>query len=111
AALVARLVAEVAARLVTAGVPGALDRVDEVEAGGRAGLAPRGVEDVELRLGAEVRGVADPAAAQVVLGLAGDVARVARVRLAGQRVVHEEREVQRLGGTGRGDERGCRVRQ
>ena len=43
-----------------------------------------------------------PAAAQVVLGLAGDVARVAGVGLAGERVVHEEREVQRLAGRGTG---------
>ena len=104
AALVAGLVAEVAARLVAAGVPGALDRVDVVEALVRAGLVPGGVEDVELGLRAEVRGVGDAAAAQVVLGLAGDVARVAGVGLAGQRVVDEEGQVQRLvrRGTGRG---------
>ncbi len=111
AALVARLVAEVAARLVAAGVPGALDRVDVVVAGVRRGLEPRGVKDVELRLGAEEGGVADAAAAQVVLGLAGDVARVAGVRLAGQRVVHEEREVQRLAGPERVDHGGGRVGQ
>src|SRR5260370_95043 len=106
ATLVPRLVAEVAARLFPAGVPGALNRVDVVVAGVRRGLEPRGVEDVELRLGTEERGVPDTAAAQVVLGLAGNVARVAGVRLAGQRVVHEEREAQRLASAEWGDHGG-----
>src|SRR5882757_6855668 len=90
AALVAGLCAEVATLLLPAGVPGALDRVDVVEALVRAGLIPRRVEDVELRLRPEVRGVGDAATTQVVLGLAGDVARVPGVGLAGQRVVDEE---------------------
>ena len=62
----------------------------------RAGGEPSRVEDVELRLGAEEGGVGDPGALEVRLGLGGDVARVARVRRAGQRVEHRERQVQRL---------------
>ncbi len=69
------------------------------------------VEDVELGLGAEEAGVGDAGAGQVVLRLAGHVARVARVRLAGERVVHEEVEVQRLGGAERVDARGLGVGQ
>ena len=96
AALVGRLGAEVAARLVPAGVPGALNRVDVVVALVRTGRVPGRVEDVELGLRAEEGRVGNAAAAQVVLGLAGDVARVAAVGLTSQRVVHEERQVQRL---------------
>ncbi len=90
AALVARLVPEVAALLGLAGVPGALDRVDVVV--GLAGAAGEAhiVEDVELGLGAEERGVRDAGALEVLLSLASDVARVAAVGLAGQRVVDEE---------------------
>ena len=111
AALVARLVGQVAAGLVPAGVPGALDRVEVVVALVRAGGEPRGVEDVELGLRPEVRRVSDAAAAQVLLGLLGDVARVPAVGLAGQRVVHEERQVERLVRAERVDDRGRRVRQ
>ena len=77
ALLVARLVAEVrtAGVLLAAGVPAALDRVEEVEAAVRARLEARRIEDEELGLGPEVDGVADARALQVVGRLLGDVAR------------------------------------
>ena len=57
------------------------------------------VEDEELALGAEVRRVGDAALDQVLLGAAGDSARVAGVRQAGDRVgdLADERERRRLG--------------
>ena len=67
------------------------------------------VEDVELGFRPEVGGVRNAGADQVVLGLAGDVARVARVQLEGERVVHGEVHVQRFGGTERVDGRGFRI--
>ena len=94
AALVRGLGAEVPAFLLTPGVPGALDRVDVVVASVGPGVVAHRVEDVELRLRAEERGVPDPGALEERLGLAGDVPRVTGVRLAGQRVVHEEGQVQ-----------------
>ena len=57
---------------------------------------PDRVEDVELRLRAEVRGVGDAAGGEVGLGLLRHVARVAAVGLARDRVVDEEVDVQRL---------------
>src|SRR5208282_5801109 len=96
AALVPGLVGEVAAVLVLAAVPGAFHRVNVVVALIRRGREPRRVEDVELRLRAEERGIPDPGATQVILGLTGDVARVPAVRRPGQRIMHEEREVQGL---------------
>src|SRR5580698_1303656 len=77
----------------------------------RAGLIPRRVEDVELGLRPEVHGVGDPGATQVVLGLAGDVARVPGIGLAGQRVVDEEGQVQRLVCPEWVEYRGGRIRQ
>ncbi len=56
------------------------------------------VEDVELGLGAEVGGVGQAGAPQVVLGLLGHVAGVTAVGLAGDRVLHEAVDVQRLVG-------------
>ena len=101
-ALGADLVAKVGASVELgrlAGVPPTRDRVHFVERA--VGLRVEGhrVEDVELSLGTEVRRVGDAGADQIVLRLAGDVAWVARVGLEGERVVHEEVEVQRLGFT------------
>ena len=96
AALVPGLVGEVAAGLVLAGVPRAFERVDVVVALVRGGGEARRVEDVELRLRTEERGIPDPGAAQVILGLTGDVARVPAVPRPGQRIMHEKRQVQRL---------------
>ena len=96
AALVVDLVAEVAAVLLAAGVPPALDGVDVVVALVRIGAEAHRVEDVELGLGAEVAGVGDAGRREVLLRLARDVARVAAVGLARDRVVHEEVDVERL---------------
>ncbi len=111
AALVRGPVAKVAAAVLGSGVPGAFDRVDVVVPGVRARLEPRRVEDVELRLRAEEGRVADAGAAQVLLGLARDVAGVAAIGLAGQRVVHEECQVEGLVGAERVEHRAGRVRE
>ena len=63
--LEARLVAEVRA-LVAAGVPLTFDRVDRVEARVLVGLEADVIEDEELRLGPEVRGVAEPTRDEVL---------------------------------------------
>ena len=57
------------------------------------------VEDEELALGPEVRGVGDPARAQVLFRSAGDATRILRVGLAGDgiRDLTYERERRRLG--------------
>ncbi len=114
AALRAHLVAAVGAAVGLerlAGVPPARLRVDLVERAVHPRVEAHRVEDVELGLGAEVRRVGDAGAGQVVLRLAGHVARVARVRLAGERVVHEEVEVQRLRRAERVDACGLRIGQ
>src|SRR4029079_6137597 len=69
------------------------------------------VEDVELRLRAEVAGVGDAGGGQELLGLTGHVARVTAVGLAGDRVVHEEVHVERLVLAERVRPRGLRVRE
>ena len=79
--LVAELVAEVGL-LVAAGVPGAFDAVEEVIAGMLRLVVANVVEDEELHFRAEIGGVGDAGRLHVVDGLAGDVARVARVVLA-----------------------------
>ena len=96
----ADLVATVEAAVVLrrlAGVPPSRDRVDLVEGAVGARVEAHRVEDVELGLSTEVGGVGDPGALQVILRLAGDVARVARVGLEGEGVMHEEVQIQRLG--------------
>ncbi len=107
AALVLHLVAAVVE--LRAAVPRAGLGVDVVEARVGVGLEPHVVEDVELRLGGEVGGVADPGRLQVGLRLAGDVARVAAVGLAGERVVDEEVDDERLAGPERVEVRRRRV--
>ena len=67
--LVAHLVAAVAAILDSAGIPGAGHRIDGVIAGLLLGLEPYVVEHVELGLGSEVRGIADPGRGEVALRL------------------------------------------
>ena len=110
-ALVPGLVGQVPAVLVLAGVPGAFHRVDVVVALVRRGREPRRIENVELRLRAEERRIPDPGAAQVILRLTGDVARVPGVRRPGQRIMHEEGQVQRLARAERVKVPGRRVRQ
>ena len=85
--LVAQLVAEVRL-LVAAGVPGALDAVEEVVAGVLVLIVADVVEDEELQFGAEIGGVGDAGRLHVVDGLAGHVARIARVVLLGERVLN-----------------------
>lgn len=93
------------------GVPPARLRVDLVERAVDLGVEAHRVEDVELGLGAEERGVGDAGAGQVVLGLAGDVAGVAGVRLARERIVDEEVHVERLRRPERVDARGVGIGQ
>src|SRR5262249_12710499 len=95
--LVARLVAEVPALddlagavvhrvALAAGVPLPLGGVDQVEAGVLVLLVAHLVEDEELGLGTEVGDVANAGRVEIGLGLARDVARVARVVLLRDRV-------------------------
>ena len=112
AALGADLVATVGAAVglgLFSGVPPPGCRVHLVERAVDVRVELHRVEDVELGLWAEVGGVRNAGADQVVLGLTGDVARVARVQLEGERVVHEEVHDQRLGFTERVDGRGFRI--
>ncbi|MDF2666585.1 MAG: hypothetical protein K0R81_2435, partial [Microbacterium sp.] len=73
AALVGGLVGEVAALFRAARVPGAFLGVDRVEARVLLHLVPNVVEDVELGLGSEERGVGDAGGGEVLLGLLGDL--------------------------------------
>ena len=98
AALVASGVAQVRGaveHVLVAAVPPALVGIDVVE--GRVRLSGVGhlVEDEELGLHAEGRGVSDAGGGEVLLGLLRHVARVAGERLVGERVVDEELHVQR----------------
>ena len=86
AGLVLDLVAEVRAFLdgaLLAAVPVTFVGIDEVVAGILRGIEAQRIEDEKLRLGAEERRVADAGGLEVRLGLARDVARVARVVGAG----------------------------
>ena len=110
--LVPGLVAEVrlARELALAArVPHALDRVDVVVALVLVLVEPDRVEDVELALRSPERRVGDPGLLQVQLGLPRDVARVARVHLAGDRVLDEAVHVQRRVLRERVEERGVGV--
>ena len=87
--LVAGLVPEVRAAVeleLATRVPHALDRVDVVVARVLVLVEASRVEDVELRFGPDVDGVGDARALDVLLRLLRDVARVAGVRLARDRV-------------------------
>jgi hypothetical protein len=85
ALLVAGPVGQVGAGVGTR-VPDPFLGVDEVVAALRVLVEADAVEDVELRLGAPVADVGDAGLGQVGLGLLGDVAGVARVALAGDRI-------------------------
>ena len=76
AALVRGLVGEVSALFDAAGVPGGLVGVDRVEGLVLLHLVADVVEDVELGLGGEERGVGDAGRREVLLGLLGNLARV-----------------------------------
>jgi hypothetical protein len=86
-----------------AGIPVALRRVDVVVRGVGPEVVVHLVEDEELALGAEVRGVGDPARAQVRLRAPRDPARVLRIGRARDRVGDLADEGQR-GRLGRGIE-------
>ena len=94
AALEVRLVAEVAALFFGTAVPAAFLRIDLVERSVGALAETNRVEDEELGLGTEVRDVTDAGLLEVLLGLLGDLARVAVVRLMGDGVrdVGDERQ-------------------
>ena len=106
--LVARLVAEVRL-LVLAAVPEPLDGVEVVVAVVVRLIEPHVVEDEELRLGAEVRRVGDAGRLQVALRLRRDVARVAAVGLAGDRVPDVADQHQRRHRGERIEERAVRI--
>ena len=108
ALLVPDLVAEVGA-FVPGGVPEALDRVDAVARRVVVLVEAHVVEDEELGLGPDVAGVGDAGRPQVLGRLARHEARVAAVGLAGERVVHEAVDRQRLPGAEGVDERGVGV--
>ena len=78
-----------------AAVPVSLGVVDLVVGGVRGLVEGHVVEDVELRLGAEVDGVGNTALEQMALGLLRHVARVARIGLARDRVDHVADQRQR----------------
>ena len=96
---VALLLAHGVAEARLAGVPVPFGRVDEVVRAVRAELVRDLVEDEELALGAEVRRVGDPGAAQVRLGALRDAPRILAVRLARERIgdLADQRERRHLG--------------
>ena len=113
ALLVPRLVREVRPAVelaLAARVPHAFDRVEEVVARVLVLVEAHGVEDVELRLRSEVRGVGETGRREVRLRLRDDVARVAAVRLTRQRVAHEAVDVERRVLPERVEHRGARIR-
>src|SRR5947209_13119 len=91
-------------------VPLPLGRVDQVETGVLVLLVADLVEDEELGLGPEVGDVADPGRLEVRLGLARDVARVARVVLLGERIDDVADEAQGGKRCERIHHRGARIR-
>ncbi len=84
--LVTELVAEVRL-LLAAGVPGPFHAIEVVVAGILGLVVADLVEDEELQLGAEVGDIGDAGGLHVIDGLAGDIARVARVVFLGQGVL------------------------
>ena len=100
----------VAARAGLPGTPHAFGGVDEVVALVLPLVEAGLIEDVELALRAPVARLGDPGRLQVVLGLLRDVARVARVALAGDRVANEAEDVQRCRVAERVQDRGGRIR-
>ncbi len=84
--LVTQLVTKIGL-LVAAGVPGAFHAVEIVVAGVLGLIIADVVEDEEFQLRAEIGGVGDAGLLHEVDGLAGHVARVARVVFLGKRVL------------------------
>src|SRR6202040_1377931 len=85
--LVTDLVGKVAAAFLAARIPGAFVAVEEVVAGVLILIEASAVEDEELKLGAEVRGIGNARLLHVIDGLARDEARIAAVVLPGQRIL------------------------
>ena len=110
AALDAVMVAEVAAFRLETGRPGTFFAVDFEEALAHAVFPADAVEDEELGLRSEGGGVGDTGGLQVGLGLAGNLTRVAGVRLVGQRVDDGEGHVKGLVLAERVNESGLNVR-
>ena len=95
---------------VNAGVPRSLDGVNLVEGTLHGVLEANLVEDEELGLRGEGSGVGDAGGLQVRLGLAGDLTRIAGVRLVGQRVDDGEGHVEGLVLAERVNESGLNIR-
>ena len=76
-----------AQRGIGAAVPDAFVGIDAVERGVLVTTEASFVEDEELELRADVDGVTDAGVLDVLLGLLGDVARVAAVARTGKRVL------------------------
>ena len=94
-----------------AAVPPAFIRVHLVETRvGLSGIAHR-IKQVELCLRAEVTGICNTGRCQVFLRLARDIARITRIWLQSQRIMHEELHVQRLFNTERIQRRRRRIWQ
>ena len=95
---------------VNTGVPRSLNGVHLVEGALHAVLEAHLVEDEELGFRSEGGGIGDAGGLQVSLGLAGDLTRVAGVRLIGQRVDDGEGHVEGLVLAERVDECGGNIR-
>ena len=113
--LVPQLVAEVRAHafaeIVSAAIPLAFFAIEEVVAGVGRLVEADVVEDEELGFRTDEAGVGDAGALQVVDRLAGDVARIARVVFAGDRILHVADHAERGDFGERVDERGVGLRQ
>ncbi len=110
ALLVARPVAQVG-RSVRAGVPDAFFRIDVVIALVRVLVEAHGVEDVELRLGSEIRRRGDATLLQKRFRFAGYIPRIAGVGLAGDGIDDVAGERERRDLQARIDESARRIRQ
>ncbi len=92
-------------------VPVGGGRVHLVEGAVHLGVVAHGIEDVELRLRPEVRGIGEAGALQKLLGLARDIARIAAVGLERMWIVDEAVQIQRLRGPEGVQLRGAQVRE
>ena len=109
---VSNLVAEVRrAFLLLAGVPEALRAVEIIEPVVVALAEADLVEHKEFRLRSEIGDIGDAGGLQIRLGFGGDVPRVARVRLTGDRILYITYKDKRRLGRERIEERGVRIRE
>ena len=98
-------------RVIFAAVPLAFFAIDEEVAAIRRLVEADVVEDEELGFGADEAGVGDARALEVVHRFASDVARVARVVFAGDRILHVADDAERGDRGERVDERRIGLRQ